>query len=65
MVMDKQAEIPCANCDSWKRKEKKFSCNPDACKVLTSWFLDNMPQLKTGEIPMQVHVREVAIQYVV
>lgn len=65
MIMEKQEEIPCANCDSWKRKEKKFSCNPDDCKVLTAWFLDYVPQLKTGTIQMQVHLPEVAIQYVV
>lgn len=63
--MEKQDEIPCANCQSWKRNEKKFSCNPDDCKTLTAWLLEHVPQLSTGTIQMQMQLPETAIQYVV
>jgi len=63
IVMEKQSEVPCANCQSWK--EKKFSCNPDDCKVLTVWLLEHAPQLSTGTIQMQVQFPEIAVQYVV
>jgi hypothetical protein len=63
--MEKKSEIPCTSCQSWNRKEKKFSCNPEDCKELTTWLSDNAPQLCKGSVQMQVHIPEVAIKYVV
>jgi hypothetical protein len=65
IVMKKQDDIPCANCQSWIRKEKKFSCNPDSCKQLTVWLLEHKPQVDSGTIHMQVPLPEIASQYVV
>lgn len=64
MVMEKD-EIPCASCQSWKKQQKKFSCNPDGCKQLTTWLFKHAPQLCKGTVQMQVHIPEIAIQYVV
>ena len=65
MVMEKQEDIPCANCELWKQKEKKFLCNPDDCKILTEWFFVHAPQLKAGRMKVQMQVPEVSMQYVV
>jgi hypothetical protein len=65
IVMEKQGEIPCANCQSWKKKEKKFSCIPDGCKELNAWLLEHAPQTSAGTIQMQVRLPEIAVQYVV
>jgi len=63
--MAKQAEIPCASCRSWVKKQKKFSCNPDECKGLTEWILSNAPELGGGNIKKLVMLPVSAMQYVV
>jgi len=63
--MDKKGEIPCASCNSWKKQQKKFSCNPDSCKELTAWLVKNAPQLSPDAVQVQVHLPEVALQYIV
>ena len=65
IVMENHAEIPCASCTSWKRKERKFSCNPDGCAVLTAWLFANAPQLCRDRVQLQVQLPEVAVKYVV
>jgi hypothetical protein len=63
--MEKQKEIPCANCQSWKRNQKKFSCIPNDCKDLTSWLLQNAPHMKAETLQMQLQLPEPIIQYIV
>jgi hypothetical protein len=63
--MDKKGEIPCSSCDSWKKKEKKFSCNPDSCPELTAWLRKNAPQLNPDAVQLQVNLPEIAFQYIV
>jgi hypothetical protein len=63
--MEKQAEIPCASCQCWNRKQRKFSCNPDACKGLTAWLFANSPQLCRDNVQLQVRLPEIAIKYIV
>ncbi|MCW4003552.1 MAG: hypothetical protein NWE95_06540 [Candidatus Bathyarchaeota archaeon] len=63
--MKKQAEIPCTSCQSWNSKQKKFSCNPDDCKELTTWLFANAPQLRKETVQLQVRLPEIAIKYVV
>jgi hypothetical protein len=65
IVVKKQMGIPCMQCDSWKKKERKFSCNPNDCKVLTEWLLGHAPVLTKDTVQMQVHLPDVAIRYVV
>jgi hypothetical protein len=65
IVMDKQGEIPCAACHSWRKKQKKFSCNPDSCSALTTWLFENAPHIRAETLQTQVHLPEVAFQYVV
>ena len=38
IAMEHQKEIPCASCQSWNGKQKKFSCNPNYCKGLSKWM---------------------------
>ena len=64
-AMEQKEEIPCAKCRSYKAKEKKFSCNPDDCKDLTLWLLENAPHMQPETLQMQLHIPEKAIQYVV
>jgi hypothetical protein len=63
--MERQDTIPCAACQSWNRKQRKFTCNPSDCKQLTAWLSEHAPQLSTGTTQMQVQLPEIAIQYVV
>ena len=65
IAMEKKNEIPCTSCQSWNRKEKKFLCNPELCKDLTTWLYENAPQLSKGNVEMQIHLPDVAIKYVV
>jgi hypothetical protein len=61
--MAKQKEIPCASCQSWVKKQKKFSCNPDDCKGLADWLFANAPHL--NDEYAQIRLKEIANQYVV
>jgi hypothetical protein len=63
--MKNQGEIPCTACQSWDRKQKKFSCNPDDCKELTKWLFANAPKLCKEKAQLQVNLPEIAIQYIV
>jgi hypothetical protein len=63
--MEKQAEIPCASCRSWVKKQKKFSCNPDQCTGLTEWIFSNAPNLNSENVKLLVALPECATQYVV
>ena len=64
--MAKKAEIPCASCSSWVKKQKKFSCNPDECSGLTEWMFANAPHLGGCEnVKLLVRLPEIATQYVV
>jgi hypothetical protein len=63
--MENKEEIPCAACQSWKKEQKKFSCNPDNCKVLTAWLFEKAPRLSTSKIQMQMQLPVPANQYVV
>jgi hypothetical protein len=65
IAMGEQPEIPCSKCQFWRKKQKKFSCNPNDCSLLTSWLLENAPQLSKETLQMQVRLPEVALQYVV
>jgi stringent starvation protein B len=62
--LEQQEEIPCASCQSWNRKQKKFSCNPHLCKGLTDWMNENA-SLPNEVVQIQMHLPETAIQYVV
>jgi hypothetical protein len=64
IVMEHQKEIPCASCQSWNGKQKKFSCNPNLCKGLTKWINAHAFQQNVLE-QIQVQLPETAIQYVV
>jgi hypothetical protein len=63
----KSKEIPCANCQSWAKKEKKFSCNPDECKGLTAWLYENAPNMTKDKANLQFTVKfpVSACQYIV
>ncbi len=63
--MGEKAEIPCANCQSWAKKEKKFTCNPDECKGLTTWLIENAPQINKDDLKVQVRLPVSANQYIV
>jgi hypothetical protein len=66
--MAKKAEIPCASCRSWVKKQKKFSCNPDECSGLTEWMFANAPHISGGEngnVKLLVRLPMIATQYVV
>ena len=54
IVMESKQEIPCANCQSWNAKLRKFSCKPHDCKKLTTWLLQHAPQLKPDPAEMGV-----------
>ena len=62
--MEHQEEIPCASCQSWNGKEKKFSCNPNHCKGLSEWMHEHNSKLSAME---QIIFRrpDTAIQYIV
>jgi hypothetical protein len=62
--MEHQEEIPCASCQSWNGKQKKFSCNPNHCKELSEWMHERNSQPSAME-QIQVQLPETAIQYVV
>ena len=64
MTMEPTEEIPCAKCQSYNSKEKKFSCNPDACKELSAWLFEHVIQLRPEAHEIQ-QKREIAIRYVV
>jgi hypothetical protein len=61
--MEHQEEIPCASCQSWNGKQKKFSCNPNTCKGLSEWMHGHSQPSAIEQI--LVHRPETAIQYVV
>jgi len=63
--METQKDIPCASCQLWKQKEKKFLCNPDDCKILTKWFFIHAPQVMSGKMQTDVQVTEVSLKYIV
>jgi hypothetical protein len=64
IVMEHQEEIPCASCQSWNGKEKKFSCNPNRCKGLSEWMHEHSS--KTGGMEQILLQRpDTAIQYIV
>jgi hypothetical protein len=62
--MEHQEEIPCASCQSWNGKQKKFSCNPNHCKELSEWMHEHNSQPIAME-QIQIQLPETAIQYVV
>jgi hypothetical protein len=64
MTMEPTEEIPCAKCQSYNGKEKKFSCNPDNCKELSTWLFEHVIQLRE-ESPRIQKDHEIAIRYVV
>jgi hypothetical protein len=64
IAMEHQEEIPCASCQSWNGKLKKFSCNPNLCKGLTEWMHEHASIPSAAE-QIQVHLPETAIQYIV
>ncbi len=63
--MEDAKEIPCATCQSWKKAQKKFSCDPNACKMLTAWLFENAAHLNEPKIHMQLAFPEPAKQYIV
>jgi hypothetical protein len=64
IAMEHQEEIPCASCQSWNGKEKKFSCNPNHCKGLSEWMHEHNSKLSAME---QILLRrpETVVQYIV
>jgi len=62
IAMGNNSEIPCSACHQWNAKAKSFSCNPNKCKKLSEWLLDNA-QLANEET-VQIKV-QVPIQYVI
>jgi hypothetical protein len=64
IVMEHQKEIPCASCQSWNGKQKKFSCNPNYCKGLSEWMQAHS-SLPNAMEQIQVQLPETAIQYIV
>jgi hypothetical protein len=63
LFMQKSRQIPCANCSLWNGNKKKFTCNPENCKVLSSWLRVYLPQVCDGNF--DVGVSEAAISYIV
>ena len=64
IVMDAKQEIPCANCQSWNAKLRKFSCKPHDCKKLSAWLVRYAPQLRPDSAEMEM-LPETSIRYVV
>ena len=64
IVMESKQEIPCASCQSWNAKRRKFSCKPQDCKELSEWLMQYAPQLKPDQAGMD-GLPETSIRYVV
>lgn len=64
-MMEIKEEIPCAACQSWKSKTRKFSCEPNECRKLTVWLLQNAPQLIPNLPEIEARLPEKAVSYVV
>jgi hypothetical protein len=64
---EKNKEIPCANCHSWVKRQKKFVCNPDECKGLNAWLYENAPNMTkdTANLQFAVKLPVSACQYIV
>ena len=56
--MSSKKTIPCSVCRSWKKDQKKFSCDPNKCEILSKWLLN-----AENEIVFEVKQRQ--CQYVV
>lgn len=56
--MNSRKTIPCSVCKSWKKEQKKFSCDPNQCEILSKWLF-----CAENEIVFEVRQRE--CQYVV
>jgi hypothetical protein len=64
IAMEHQEEIPCASCQSWNGRQKKFFCNPTLCKGLSDWMQEHTSIPSVAE-QIQMRISETAIQYVV
>jgi hypothetical protein len=64
IAMEHKEEIPCAACQSWNKREKKFSCNPHICKGLIKWIQEHV-SIPSSPEQIQMHLPETATQYVV
>jgi hypothetical protein len=64
IAMEHQKEIPCASCQSWNGKQKKFSCNPNYCKGLSKWMNEH-GSISSAKEQIQRLLPETASQYIV
>ena len=62
--METKHEIPCATCQSWNAKLRKFSCRPNDCKKLSAWLVQYAPQLRSDSAEVEAFP-ETSIRYVV
>jgi hypothetical protein len=62
--MEPQEEIPCASCQSWNGRQKKFFCNPNLCKGLSDWMQEHT-SIPNIEDHTKMRLSETTIQYVV
>ena len=62
--MEPQEEIPCASCQSWNGRQKKFFCDPNRCKGLSEWMHEHA-SIPSAPEQIQIRLSETAIQYVV